>query len=139
MWTAFVSRFYSLFFALLMLFGSVSIPGGRICRAQIDYAFADDLRGTAGGTVSVSVSPCGTYQLYWGDKDGKKLSEKTGAGEIPYTEFAEVTVSDGSGSAEIYEYVAIPEGAETRRFIPSAPFRTCISTATTAPLPGTTR
>ena len=113
MWTSFVSRFYSFFFALLMLFSSLSFPLADKNAARIDYAFADSRSGTAGGTVSVSASQAGTYQLYWGDENGKKLTARTGAGQIPYTEFAEVSVSGGGGSAEIYGYTAIPEGAET--------------------------
>ena len=113
MWTAFVAKLYSFFFAVLMLFGSLSIPGGRLCPVKIDYAFSDAMRGTAGGTVSVSAIPAGDYSLYWGDENGRKLTAETGAGQIPYTEFATVSVCGGRGSTEIYAYTAIPEGAQT--------------------------
>ena len=112
MWTKFVSRFYGILFAVLMAFGAVSfsLPGLNTT-ATVSYAFSDAVSGTAGGTVSVTAPLPGSYKLYWGDENGDRLTAETGAGEIPYTEFATVSVADGSGSAEIYDYTAIPAGA----------------------------
>ena len=109
-----ISKFYSIIFALLVMLGafSLSLPGLN-SSAQISYAFADEQNGCAGGTVTVTASIPGTYKLYWGDENGNRLTAESGDKEIPYTEFGAVTVSKGEGSADIYEYIAIPEGAET--------------------------
>ena len=114
MWTAFVSKFYSILFAVLMAFNalSFSLPGIG-ASADVTYTFSDALPGNAGGTVRVAAKLPGTYQLYWGDDAGDRLTAEIGGAEIPYTEFGEVTVSDGAGEAEIYDYIAIPEGAGT--------------------------
>ncbi len=112
MWTSFVSKFYSILFSILMLFSSLSFPlSGIGAGAKLAYDFLDEKSGNAGGTVSVSAGLPGEYKLYWGDENGDRLTAETGAGAIPYTEFATVSVSGGEGSAEIYEYTAIPEGA----------------------------
>ena len=116
-----ISRFYVIIFTLLVMLGafSLSLPG-LDSSAQIDYQFADGRNGCAGGTVTVTANSAGTYKLYWGDAEGNRLTAESGDDgtendclAIPYTEFGAVTVSKGEGSADIYEYIAIPEGAET--------------------------
>lgn len=80
--------------------------------AEIDYAFANDVAGSAAGTVTVTAKN-GNYDLYWGSDEDSKLSVEVKGKEAFYSEFAEVTVSEGKGSTEIIEFTAIPEGAET--------------------------
>ncbi len=110
MWTSFVTKFYSVFFAILLAFGTleISLPGLNTS-AEVSYTFSDSLSGTAGGTVTVESKLPGEYDLYWGDENGKRLTPDG----IPITEFAEVQVENGAGSAEVYEFTAIPEGAGT--------------------------
>lgn len=110
MWTSFVAGFYSILFAFLMVFNGAQISLPKIDEsAEIEYAYADEVDGNAGGTVTVNSKYAGTYDLYWGDEDGKRLKMDG----TPFTEFAEVRVEDGSGSTDVYEFTAIPEGAET--------------------------
>ena len=106
-----ITRIYSFFFAILVFFSALSLPG--LNTAKIDYAFDDAQSGRAGGTVTVMATLPGEYELYWGDGDGEKLAARSGGDEIPYSEFGSVTVSKGEGVTEIYDYIAIPEGAET--------------------------
>ncbi len=110
MWTSFVARFYSFIFAVVMLFNGIQIALPNVREsAEIIYEFNDEDEGCAGGTVTVNAGAAGAYDLFWGDGDGKRL-EMDGT---PFTEFAEVQVGKGTGSAEIYEFTAIPEGAQT--------------------------
>ncbi len=81
--------------------------------AEITYDFANDKAGSAAGTVSVAADLGGDYELYWGDDDGDRLSIDVKGHEVYYSEFATVSVSDGTGSKKIQEFTAIPEGAET--------------------------
>ncbi len=109
-----ISKFYSIVFALLVLLGAVSLSfPGLNSSAVISYDFTDAYDGGAGGTVTVNASLPGEYKLYWGDEEGDRLTAEYGCGNIPYTEFGSVTVSKGEGSAEIYDYIAIPQGAKT--------------------------
>lgn len=82
-------------------------------KAEIDYVFANDAAGSAAGTVTVSSPVNGSYELYWGTGDNEKLSVEVKGYEVFYSEFAELTVSGGKGSTDIYEFTAIPEGAES--------------------------
>lgn len=81
--------------------------------AEIVYDFENEKAGSAAGTVTVKANLDGEYSLYWGTDDGEKLSEKVGGYTVYYSEFADVDVDGGEGSAEIQEFTAIPEGAET--------------------------
>ena len=74
-----ISKFYAIIFALLVMLGalSLSLPGLKNA-ARIDYAFSDGRNGCAGGTVTVTASLPGEYQLYWGDENGE-----AGVLEIP--------------------------------------------------------
>ncbi|MBQ6019796.1 MAG: hypothetical protein IJL26_06405, partial [Clostridia bacterium] len=110
MWTSFVAKFYSILFAFLMVFNNAAFSLPAINEsAEIVYEFTDETDGNAGGTVTVNSKNAGTYELFWGDENGKRLKMDG----TPFTEFAEVKVADGSGSADVYEFTAIPEGAET--------------------------
>ncbi|MCR5485479.1 MAG: metallophosphoesterase [Clostridiales bacterium] len=109
MWLNFVRKFYTVLFAVIMAFTTVEVAVPFLMQtADVSYSFSDDLPGDAGGTVSVTANIPGKYKLYWGDSDGKRLTMD----DVPFSQFAEVTVSGGEGSADIYEFTAIPEGAE---------------------------
>ena len=116
MWTAFVTKFYVLFFSLIVTVTSITIPlPGLKDSASIDYDFANAVSGSAEGTVHVSSGSAGVYDLYWGDENGDRLSAEIGGKKVPYTEFAEVTISYGEseGETDIGPFAAIPEEAAT--------------------------
>lgn len=81
--------------------------------AEIVYEFTNEVAGSAAGTVTVCAKAGGTYDLYWGSDEDSKLSVEVKGNEVYYSEFAEVAVRGGEGSAEIHEFTAIPDGAET--------------------------
>lgn len=83
------------------------------CSAQASIAFCSEDAGSAAGTVSVTADTDGEYLLYWADADGEKLCASFGETQVPYTAFSSVTVSNGSGSAELNEFLAIPAGAQS--------------------------
>ncbi|MBR0536576.1 MAG: metallophosphoesterase [Clostridia bacterium] len=114
MWSTFVSKFYALLFSVVLFFTSLSvaIPGFCTC-AKLDYRFDNDVPGSAAGTVTVTATVPGTYDLYWGADEETRLTATIGDEEVPYTGFAEAEVCSGTGSTDIYEFIAIPEGAET--------------------------
>ena len=106
--------FLAMLMPIVIAFNSISIKVPMIGEtASVSYEFADENAGTAGGTVTVTASVGGNYDLYWGTEDGEKLSVDVGDYTAYYSEFATVSVSDGEGSAEIQQFTAIPEGAET--------------------------
>lgn len=82
-------------------------------RAEIVYDFENETAGSAAGTVTVKSNLDGEYDLYWGNDEGEKLSEKVGGYTVYYSEFAAVDVDGGEGGTDIQEFTAIPEGAET--------------------------
>ena len=113
-----LTKISAFFLAMLMpvvvAFNSISIKLPMIGEtASLSYEFADENAGTAGGTVTVTASVGGNYKLYWGTEDGEKLSVDVGDYTAYYSEFATVSVSGGEGSAEIQQFTAIPDGAET--------------------------
>ena len=81
--------------------------------AEIEYIYDNETSGSAAGIVTVEAKLDGSYDLYWGNEDGEKLSENVGGYTVYYSEFAEVDVDGGEGSADIYDFTAIPEGAKT--------------------------
>ncbi|MBE6820605.1 MAG: hypothetical protein E7516_06105 [Ruminococcaceae bacterium] len=103
-----------LFMPLVSSFGGLSFEVPFISdSARIVYSYDNENPGSAAGTVTVAAKLDGNYDLYWGDADGEKLSEDVGGYTVYYSEFAEVDVDGGEGSADIYDFTAIPEGAET--------------------------
>ena len=103
-----------LFMPLVSSFGGLSFDALFIGdSAEIEYVYDNEIPGSAAGTVTVASKLGGSYDLYWGDADGEKLSEKVGDYTVYYSEFAEVDVKNGEGSVDIYDFTAIPEGAET--------------------------
>ena len=106
------------FLAMLMPFVaafngiSIDIPGAENA-VEIVYDFANDKAGSAAGTVTLEASVAGGYEIYWGTEESEKLSVDLDGYIVYYSELAEVNVKDGKGSADIHEFTAIPENAET--------------------------
>lgn len=115
---SFLTKISAAFFTMLMpmviAFNSftVSVPF-MSDTAEITYEFANEKAGSAAGTVSVASDINGNYDIYWGDEEGNRIFVDVKGYDAYYSEFATVSVSDGTGSAEIQEFTAIPEGAET--------------------------
>lgn len=113
MFFKFAGKVWALFMPLVLLFNSLSINIAPLADSvEITYAFANEAAYSAAGTVTLESETDGEYQLFWGDEDGKKLSIDVKDYEATYSEFAEVEVENGSGSAEIQSFTAIPDGAE---------------------------
>lgn len=94
---------FSINFPLLASFNDV----------DIEYTFDNDDEYSAAGTVTVTADKDGEYELFWGDEQGKRLAVEVEGYTATYSEFADVKVSNGTGSTEIYEFTAIPDGAAT--------------------------
>lgn len=80
---------------------------------KLEYEFDNNEAYSAAGTVSISDGADRSYDLYWGDENGDILKTHEGGKTATYGEFATVNVNGGEGSAEIYEFTAIPDGAKT--------------------------
>ena len=91
---------------------SINIPGAENS-VEIIYDFANEKAGSAAGTVTLEASLGGGYEIYWGTQESEKLSVDLDGYTVYYSELAEVTVKNGSGSKDIHEFTAIPDGAET--------------------------
>ncbi len=115
MWTTIVTKFLTLLMPLVMLFntGAVMQPSLSAADAvQITYDFDNDKAYSAAGTVTLKAEKDGEYDLYWGDGAGEVLAEKIGDYTVRFSEFATVSVDDGTGEKEIQEFTVIPDGAE---------------------------
>ena len=114
MFTKIAARILATVLPLVMAFNGLtfSVPflGGK---TEISYDFSNSEAGSAAGTVTVSSSVNGDYEIYWGTDAEEKLSVEVNGNKAYYSELCEMTVSSGSASAEIYEFTAIPEGAQT--------------------------
>ena len=83
-------------------------------QATADFVFATDEAGSAEGTAKVEANFDATYELYWGDAQGNKLTTSSPSGKVvPYSWFAQVEVKKGEGTKETNSFLAIPDGAET--------------------------
>lgn len=103
--------FLTLFMPLVTAFNGISFSLPFISdSAEIVYDFSNETAGSAAGTVTVESSFGGEYKLYWGNDEGKKLSENVGGYTVYYSEFATVEANE---TEKIQEFTAIPEGAET--------------------------
>lgn len=104
----------ALFMPLVTAFNGLSFTVPAFTgSAEIIYDFANETAGSAAGTVTVKSLMGGKYDLYWGDEDGDRLYEDVGGYSVYYSEFVGVDVKNGEGSADIQQFTAIPEGAET--------------------------
>lgn len=112
-----ISQMISTFSAIIMFLNGLvfSVSGivGFSAKADITYRFDNSIYYSAAGTITVTSSKDTTYEIYWGDSGGKKLScELPGGGSADYSRLTAVTVSNGTGSSEIYSFTSIPVGAE---------------------------
>lgn len=113
-----ITKISALFFTLVMpiviAFNGFSVELPLVGDAvTIEYDFENEDAGSAAGTVTLTATVGGKYNLYWGTDDGEKLSVDVGDYTAYYSEFATVKVSGGEGKADIQQFTAIPEGAET--------------------------
>lgn len=112
--TAIIIKILTMLMPTIIFFNSFVLPVPFLSdKAEIDYLFANDKAGSAAGTVTVTSSVNGKYELYWGTDENEMLSVGVDNYNAYYSEFAEIKVSGGEGSEEIIEFTAIPEGAET--------------------------
>lgn len=114
----FFSRIVAFFTAILFSLGvrvGPVIPPQNVQpdSVQAAVAFSNDTAGSAAGTVTLTAQTDGAYTLYWGDADGNKLTSHAADRDVPYTEFATVTVKGGKGEADLYDFLAIPAGAQS--------------------------
>ena len=80
---------------------------------QATVSFSNDTAGSAAGAVKLQAPANGSYTLYWGDAQGNKLTSHAENRDVPYTEFATVNVWNGSGEKTLYDFLAIPVGAQS--------------------------
>ena len=112
----FFKKLLSLFIAFLISLGVISAPSVPEdgIKADATVLFSDSDPGCAAGKISVTSNFDGEYEVYWGNASGEKLSAVSASGKtVEYSYFADVTVENGSGSATLNEFLAIPNGAET--------------------------
>lgn len=107
-----VGKFLSIFMTVVLFFNGLSF-GKPNDKVRLTYDFANDVMGSAAGTVTVNAKRDGDYDIYWGDEDYEKLTFEVGEYDATYSEFATVDVDNGEGSTEIQSFTAIPEGAES--------------------------
>ena len=104
----------AILFSLGVRVGPVVPPENvRPDSVQATVAFSNDTAGSAAGTVTLTAQADGTYDLYWGDAQGEKLTSHAADRDVPYTEFATVTVKGGTGETALYDFLAIPAGAQS--------------------------
>lgn len=113
-----IQRILSFFTAVLLLLGIRVTPSGPPENVAADsatatFSFADEVPGSAAGTVTLTAQADGEYTLYWGDAAGEKLAAHAAGRDVPYTEFATVSVKDGTGEAALNDFLAIPQGAQS--------------------------
>lgn len=83
-------------------------------KANANFIFTREEAGSAEGTAMVTANFDATYELYWGDAQGNKLTTSSPSGKtVPYSWFAQVDVKKGKGEHETNSFLAIPDGAET--------------------------
>lgn len=84
--------------------GIVSIINTNAQSIQLSYSFANERKGYAQGTITLTPDSdsYGTYYLYWAD-DTAALKD--------YREIASLTVNSGSGTVTMPKYTVIPTDA----------------------------
>ena len=110
------AKFFSLFMSLVLFFNSFGVNLNlKLLNAdtEITYTFSNTDAYSAAGEIEITSKMDGDYKLYWGDENEKVLSIDVASYTATYSEFLTVEVDDGFGKGEVYEFTAIPEGAET--------------------------
>lgn len=117
------TKFLSIILSMLLALGMVTVyPLGTLSAAQntevesgIIYNFANFTAGSAYGSIKLSTDEKASYDLYWGDGEGNKLTyngaEFTEFGSID-TEFNTQESSYEGTYKIISPYTVIPEGAK---------------------------
>ncbi|HBL41512.1 MAG TPA: hypothetical protein DDY98_08145 [Ruminococcaceae bacterium] len=111
-----LKKVFAFLTALLMSVGidiSLPIPSGGI-QADAVMSYTNNTAGSAAGMISVESNYDGEYEVYWGNEKGEKLTTTNSKQEtVYYSEFADVTVSNGKGEKTMNAFLAIPPYAET--------------------------
>ena len=92
---------------------SVDLPGfsdSKITETSIQYL--NEEKGSMDAVITVETTTDGDYKLYWADENNDILTFAIGDRELPFSEFATVTTYFGTGSLDLPDYTAIPDGAE---------------------------
>ena len=106
-----MSGFLAMLLSLLNV--SVEIPGFSDSReAETSIQYLNENKGSMDAVITVTTTADGEYKLYWADESGDMLTFTLGDKEIPYSEFAAITTYFGTGSLNLPDYTAIPNGAE---------------------------
>ena len=80
---------------------------------SISITFSNDLRGSAAGIYTFSAPEAGTFDLFWADETGAKLTSKIGERQLSYTALTSFTVKKaGEVSFSPQVFTAIPYGAK---------------------------
>lgn len=111
-----IKKLFALIVAFFVSIGVISGPEKPSdgIKADAQILFSDSDPGCAAGKVSVSSNYDGTYNLFWADENGNKLSTVSKPNQtVTYSYFADVDVKNGNGEANLNEFLAIPEGAKS--------------------------
>ena len=96
----FMQKLIALILSALISAGIIApapIPPDGV-KANSNFVFANEEAGSAEGTAMVTANFDATYELYWGDAQGNKLTTSSPSGKIvPYSWFAQVDVKKGKG------------------------------------------
>ncbi len=113
MYSLFVKLLATILAAIFSFLGiSADIPGfseDTVSETVIEYA--NEEAGSADALISITTTTDGEYKLYWADENFEKLTFTLGEKEIAYTEFAVIKTYFGTGSYNLPDYTAIPDGA----------------------------
>ena len=84
------SKIVLLFMAVAMFFNNISLPAvnfGSGGDMTISYEFENGKSYSAAGTVSISDAADRSYDLYWGDENGKVLTVESNGTEDSTEDF----------------------------------------------------
>lgn len=117
------TKFLSIILTMLLALGMVAVyPLGTLSAAQsteaesgVIYNFVNFTAGSAYGSIKLSTDEKASYDLYWGDGEGNKLTYNG----VEFTEFGSI-VTEFNSQESSYEgtykiispYTVIPEGAK---------------------------
>lgn len=116
------SRAWALFLSLVMIITMIpqssivyGIENEEPIQVEVKYDFENNDSGSAYGSITVNANKEGVYYFYWGDSEGKKLTNNG----VEYSElgWCQATESKSENTIKgtykvISPYTAIPEGAK---------------------------
>lgn len=102
-------------FSIIIALGFSITPTIALAVSQdfsLTYQFLNDKSANAGGTITL-YGDDGDYSLFWGDGNDKLkyTYQSENLREVEYSKFCQITVSDGVGKYNVYDYTLIPEKA----------------------------